>query len=146
MNRSCLSIIVGVGLSFLPSPVSAQSPATKPRTAPLNNTAGRDKSDPKAEADRIVKKRRAQARSLLISLASDARTFRDQPLRARSLARIADTLWDVDAEQGRTLFRKAWEAAETADQNHGPYNLGEGPLNLRREVLKLAARRDRLLA
>ena len=166
MNRSCLSIIVGVGLSFLPSPVSAQSPATKPRTAPLNNTAGRDKSDSKAEADRIVKERRAQARSLLISLASDARTFRDQPLRARSLARIADALWSVDVEQGRTLFRKAWEAAEIADrESQERLNISGGEvklkpaeitpetissvvmsLDLRREVLKLAARRDRLLA
>ncbi|HSE23022.1 MAG TPA: hypothetical protein VLB68_15250, partial [Pyrinomonadaceae bacterium] len=53
-------------------------------------------------------------RLLLVSLASDARSFRDQTLRARSLARIADALWDIDAEQGRTLFRKAWEAAEIA--------------------------------
>ena len=42
--------------------------------------------------------------------------FSDQTLRARSLARIADALWQVDAEQGRLLFRKAWEAAEVADQ------------------------------
>ncbi len=145
MNRSCLSIIVGAGLIFLAHPAFAQSPAAKPR-APLDNAASRDKSDAKAEADRIRKECQSQAGSLLISLASDARSFRDQTLRARSLARIADTLWDVDAEQGRTLFRRAWEAAETADQNQGPYNLGEGPLNLRREVLKLAGRRDRLLA
>jgi hypothetical protein len=145
MNRSCLSIIVGAGLIFLAHPAFAQSPAAKPR-APLDNAASRDKSDAKAEADRIRKECQSQARSLLISLASDAGSFRDQTLRARSLARIADVLWSVDAEQGRALFRRAWEAAETADQNQGPYNLGEGPLNLRREVLKLAGRRDRLLA
>ena len=52
----------------------------------------------------------------------------------------------LDEDAARPFFRKAWEAAETADQNQGPYNLGEGPLNLRREVLKLAGRRDRLLA
>src|SRR6266481_1901583 len=137
MNRSHLPIIVSVGLILLVRPASAQLPATP--KAPLNNAASLDKSDAKAEADRIARERREQARSLLISLASDARSFRDQTLRARSLARIADALWDVDAEQGRTLFRRAWEAAETADQNHGPYNLGEGPLNIRREVLKLAA-------
>lgn len=146
MNRSCLSIIVGVGLIFLAHPASAQSPAAKPK-APLNNAASRDKSDAKAEADRIAKERRAQARSLLISLASDARSFRDQTLRARSLARIADAMWSVDAEQGRTLFRKAWEAAETADRESQEHLvLGQWPPNLRVEVLKLAARRDRLLA
>src|SRR4051794_2338717 len=63
-----------------------------------------------------LKERRARARSLLVALASDARTFHDQTLRARSLARIADALWKVDAEQGRLMFRKAWEAAEVADQ------------------------------
>jgi hypothetical protein len=145
MNRSCLSIILGAGLIFLTHSASAQSPAAKPR-APLDNAAGKDKSVAKAEADRIRKERQSQARSLLISLASDARSFRDQTVRARSLARIADALWDVDAEQSRTLFRKAWEAAETADQNQGPYSMGQLPLNLRREVLKLTGRRDRHLA
>jgi hypothetical protein len=145
MNRSCLAIIVGAGIIFLTPPASAQSPSAKPNT-PLDNGAGTDKSVAKAAADRIRKDRQSQARSLLISLASDARSFRDQPLRARSLARIADALWDTEPEQGRALFRKAWEAAETADQNQGPYSLGQLPLNLRREVLKLAGRRDRLLA
>jgi hypothetical protein len=145
MNRFHLPIIVGVGLILFVRPSSAQLPATKPK-APLNNATGLDKSHEKAEADRIAKERREQARSLLISLATDARSFRDQKLRARSLARIADTLWSVDAEQARTLFRRAWEAAETADENPVPYTVGQGPLNLRREVLKLAAQRDRVLA
>ncbi|HJP91212.1 MAG TPA: hypothetical protein VJ875_04600 [Pyrinomonadaceae bacterium] len=106
------------------------------------------------------KERRARARSLLVSLSTDARTFRDQTLRARSLARIADALWQVDAEQSRLLFRKAWEAAEVADQENdrklqeeisqqrartgGGYAINLPP-NLRREVLRLAARRDRVL-
>src|SRR6266516_2870081 len=59
-----------------------------------------------AEADRARKERLAQVRSLLLSLASDARSFRDQTLRARTLARIADALWDADTERGRELFRK----------------------------------------
>jgi hypothetical protein len=138
MNRSRLSIILGVGLILLAGPASAQSPTTKPK-APLDNGAGSNKSVAKAEADRIRKERQSQARSLLISLASDARSFRDQTLRARSLARIADTLWDIDAEQGRTLFRQAWEAAETADRE------SQKPFNLRRQVLTVAAGRDRLL-
>jgi len=79
-------------------------------------------------------------------LASEARSFRDQKLRARSLARIADALWEVEPEQSRSLFRKSWEAAETADSDSGSYALGEGPPNLRREVLILAAKRDRSLA
>jgi hypothetical protein len=105
--------------------------------------------------------RRQQARSLLIALSTDARAFHDQTLRARSLARIADALWTVDAEQGRLMFRKAWEAAEIADREsdlklqedirqqqaktgRSGYALSLPP-SLRREVLRLAARKDRAL-
>ena len=135
MNRSHLSVITCLGLLLLSRPAAAQLVATKP-IAPLANTASADKSAAKTESDRIAKERREQARSLLISLAGDARSFRDQPLRARSLSRIADVLWSVDTEQGRALFRRAWEAAEIADQNQGPYQMGERPLNLRRESLE----------
>jgi hypothetical protein len=118
------------------------------------------KSVAAADEAEQIKLRRAQARSLLISLSTDARTFRDQSLRARSLARIADALWQVDAEQGRLMFRKAWEAAEVADQdsdrklqqemeqqkskNGGAFAVTLPP-NVRREVLRLAARHDRAL-
>lgn len=122
------------------------------------------KSTTPAEADPAaaeLKERRDRARALLVALSSDARTFNDQTLRARSLARIADALWRVDPEQGRLMFRKAWEAAEVADQesdkklqeeirqqqaqtgNRGyAINL---PPNVRREVLRLVARHDRAL-
>jgi hypothetical protein len=145
MNRSRFSLIVGVSLTLLASPAFAQSPPTIPITQ-SDNGVRNDKSDATSEADRIRKERQWQARALLIALASDARSFRDLPLRARAVARIADALWDVNIDQGRALFRKAWEAAETADENPGSYTLGEGPPNLRGEVLKMVARRDRLLA
>lgn len=119
------------------------------------------KSAPAVDANLELRERRARARALLISLSSDARTFQDQTLRARSLARIADALYKVDAEQGRLLFRKAWEAAEVADQESdrklqeeirqqksrtgGGYAINLPP-NVRREVLKLAARHDRVLS
>ncbi|HEY0098329.1 MAG TPA: hypothetical protein VGB76_05185, partial [Pyrinomonadaceae bacterium] len=138
MYRSRLSVIVGASLIFFTHSASAQSPATKLK-APLRNAAGTDKSDARAEADRIQKGRQSQARSLLFSLGGEARSFRDSKLRTRSLARIADALWDVDAEQGRVVFREAWEAAETADRE------SKMRLNLRGEVLKLVARRDHLL-
>lgn len=112
-------------------------------------------------ADQQARIRRQQARSLLIALSTDARAFHDQTLRARSLARIADALWTVDAEQGRLLFRKAWEAAEGADRDsdeklqerirqqqtktgRSSYAMSLPP-SLRREVLRLAARHDRAL-
>jgi hypothetical protein len=114
-----------------------------------------------AQDAKTMKIRRQQARSLLMALSSDARAFPDQTLRARSLARIADALWTVDAEQGRLLFRKAWEAAEVADQENTKKveteiqqqkaktgNSGYAislPPNIRREVLRLAAKHDRPL-
>lgn len=137
----------------------AQSGAAKQADTakPVGTTArARD-----TEADRIARQRRAQARSLLIALSVDARTFRDQPLRARSLARIADTLWAVDPEQARAMFRKAWDAAEVADQEsdrklqeeyeqqkaktgNGAFAFSSPP-NLRREVLRLVSRHDTTL-
>src|SRR4026208_1002922 len=96
----------------------AQSPDSKP-VKPAKPTAAKSTTTVDPE---LVKERRAKARALLVSLSSDARMFQDQTLRARSLARIADALWQVDAEQGRLLFRKAWEGAEGAgpeeERNH----------------------------
>jgi hypothetical protein len=139
MRHSRLSFISVVGLTLLVHSASAQLAATKPKDSP-DNVAGMDKAVSKAEEDRIRKARRSQARSLLFSLGSDARGFRDQTLRARSLARIADALWGVAAEQARTLFHEAWEAAEIAERE------SQQRLDLRRQVLSLAARHDRLLA
>jgi hypothetical protein len=120
------------------------------------------RSDPakNAEVERAVEEQRIQARSLLISLATDARTFRDPTLRSRSLARIADALWLVDPEQARLFFRKAWEASEVAYQERrqnqeeeirqrkaktgGPVAI-DLPPDVRREVLRLAARHDGVL-
>src|SRR5689334_14219786 len=155
MNRYSLSTIIGMGLIFVPRTASAQSPTGKPTVG--GSTV---KAEAKTEVDHAARERREQARSLLISLASDARAFRDQTLRARILARIADLLWDADLERGRELFRKAWEAAVSADQDTarrrqedikrqsaktgGGYAITDYP-NLRGELLRLVARHDRVL-
>jgi hypothetical protein len=99
-------------LSLSAFAAEAQTPDTKP--SPPAKTAA-PKSAVSAEEELAQRERRAKARALLVALSSDARTFHDETLRARSLARIADALWQVDAEQGRLLFRKAWDAAEVAD-------------------------------
>lgn len=135
----------------------AQTNDTAKPTAPAKDPA--PKSAALTEEELKLRERRAKARSLLVSLSSDARAFNDQMLRARSLARIADALWRVDTEQGRLLFRKAWEAAEVADLESdkklqeeiarqksltGSYATNLPP-NVRQEVLRLAARHDRVL-
>jgi hypothetical protein len=153
--------IAPVALFFLSSlsVTAAQAPA-KSANKTTESKPAETKPGASADAERRLKIRRAQARSLLIALSTDARAFNDQTLRARSLARIADALWVVDAEQARLLFRKAWEAAEFADQESDrklqqeieqqKSKTGGGfainlPPNLRREVLRLAAQHDRAL-
>src|ERR1051325_6602058 len=64
------------------------------------------------EIDPEILQRRSVAKSLLESLAIEARSYRDEPLRARVQARVADAIWDDDKENTRILFRRAWEAAE----------------------------------
>jgi len=165
-----LSLILWLpALPGMQTPTSA-TPQSKPKPdlTKARETSIREGDKPditkaadSSEAAQRRSARRAQARSLLIALASDARTFNDQTLRARSLARIADTLWQVDADQGRLLFRKAWEAAELADQESDKKTqeeirqqrtkTGGGfainlPANIRREVLRLVVRHDRSLS
>lgn len=124
-------IIFGVLFLLSVKIISAQT------SKPAANDAG--KSSSKIELERILKERRMEVSSLLVSLAADARSFRDQILRVRTLARIADTLWEVDSERGRTIFRDAWYSAEIADKEN------KNSENFRNQVFLLASKRDRLL-
>jgi hypothetical protein len=126
-------------------------------TAPIKPAAKTKKMSAAAKAK--AEQQRALALSLLVSLSNEARAFRDQKLRARTLARIADGLWEADPDQSRTLFQKAWEAAEVADQESARLMKedrekqaakGRGVVlaynsDQRSEVLRLAAKRDRAL-
>ncbi len=150
---------IGLALTLLISATVGTAQITDTKQAQPSKTAS-PKPRSSTNNDLEVKERQTRARSLLMSLSTDARTFRDQTLRARSLARIADALWQVDAEQARLLFRKSWEAAEVADQesekklqeeiNNQKARTGAFaitlPPNVRREVLKLTARHDRAMA
>src|SRR4051794_16483476 len=48
--------------------------------------------------------RRIFATSTLISLATEARSYKDLQLRSRVLARAADALWEADNATARALF------------------------------------------
>ncbi|MEK6280617.1 MAG: hypothetical protein AABN95_09725 [Acidobacteriota bacterium] len=126
--------------------VSAQGPAAKTKK-------------PAPKADPLIEARRTMAVSLVMSLADESRSFRDLVLRARVQARSADVLWDTDPESARALFRRAWDSAEAADEENarrteeqrralvssrGSTARRQQP-NMRREVLRLAARHDREL-
>jgi hypothetical protein len=113
----------------------------------------RTKSEPSVDAE--VQQRRATAMSMLQSLAIEARSYRDEALRARVQARIADVIWAHDKEAAHALFRRAWEVAESVDEaSSGANTPGQRPISgrsaprarLRREILQLAAKRDFKLA
>src|SRR5829696_3127161 len=135
-----LTLILCLGVSAQ----TAQSKKTKPKTE---------------EADAEATQQRTIAISLVTSLADEARSFKDETRRARVQARAADVLWDTDPERARELFRRAWEAAEIVDAEAarkraeemkrlegegGPVVVRGGP-DLRSEVLRLVAKRDRKL-
>jgi len=150
-----------VSIAFAPA-LRAQETSEKTIMQPPP-VASPSKSGPKKKLTGAAKakaeQQRALALSLLISLSNDARSFRDQKLRARTLARIADGLWEADPDQSRALFHKAWEAADVADvealrllredmqrqQTGGRGAVGSLPPDLRAEVLRLAAKRERAL-
>jgi hypothetical protein len=159
------SLLVVLFLSSLIPAIRAQEPSQKTVSQPQTTAApakpvAKNKATSAATKARIDQQK-ALALSLLVSLANDARNFSDQRLRARTLSRIADALWDPDPDQGRALFRKAWDSAEVADQEsarrmdeerqrqqagnpNAPFGL-MWPPDLRLEILRLAARRDRAL-
>lgn len=136
--------------------VLGQSPS--PKTTPQNKKAASTKSSGN-EANPLAEARRQQAISLITTLADEARGYRDQALVARVQARAADLLWETDQERARALFRRAWDAADAVEIENarraeeerraqaasGRPNLRIRGPNLRSEVLRLAARRDRAL-
>jgi hypothetical protein len=100
----------------------------------------------------------AFAVSLVISLATEARSFTDVALRPRVIARAADVLWDADNVSARALFKRAWEEAEKGDADEVTIKTKDNPpamvtalrrmsgRDLRFEVLSVMAKRDRALS
>ncbi len=137
-----LFVLVCVTTSF------AQAQPGKSKTSKSANS----KAETEAEAE--AAQQRTVAIQLLTSLADEARSFKDQTRRARVQARAADVLWDSEPDRARELFRRAWDAASTADdeaararaelRKKSPDQAVEfrGGPDLRSEVLRLAAKRD----
>jgi hypothetical protein len=156
MNRPARLLCLALCLSTLPVPAATAqtAPAAQPKSPAAKKPAAKK---PSAEAaDPMAEVRRASAVSLVSALAEEARNFGEPGLRARVQARAADALWDTDKERARALFRRAWEAAEAADRDGANLSEAErerrriaqgaagprGLLNMRREVVALASRRD----
>jgi len=153
-------ILAACLLAISVAALAQTGPTARPNDSKKTSADKEAKAAKEANAERIMKERRAQAQTLLISLAADAGNYSDSTLRARTQARIADALWDADPERARTLFRKAWDAAEITDQEgqrrmqeemqqqkirNGGNGVINSPPNIRAEVLRMAARHDRAL-
>ncbi|MBA2731772.1 MAG: hypothetical protein H0U54_02650 [Acidobacteria bacterium] len=157
MSSYIRTFAIAFCLIAMPALINAQTPPGN--AAPQKATKAAKGAQPKRERpDPLASQRRATAITLATSLADEARSFHDEQLRARVQMRAADALWDSDADQARALFRRAWDSADSADRESfrifeekrraekesGAY-AGSGPPNLRGEVLRLAARRDRAI-
>jgi hypothetical protein len=99
MSRLCLLSL----LLFLTITPAAAGQPNEPRKSTSPEIA-KAKTEDDAEAERLLREKRANAQSLLISLAADAGNYTDQRLRARTMARIADALWDADPDRARNLW------------------------------------------
>lgn len=159
LNRESFCRIISsiVCLLVLPLSTLAQSDTQNRVVA----ERAKNKSTP-VDTNRAEAERRAFATAMVISLATEARSYKDLALRPRLLARAADLLWEVDNITARTLFFRAWEAAEAGDAEQVTINTKDIPKDipatfltglrkmsgndLRVKVLGLAARRDRALA
>lgn len=143
-----------LSLCILSLPICAQQGSSKKASTPKSSKSKVANSE---ESDALVAQRKLVAVSLLTTLADDARSFREQALRARIEARAGDAFWETDPDKARTLFRRAWDEAETADAEAAKRQAEEfqkqdragGPILLRRprdirsEVLRIVAKRDR---
>lgn len=152
MPRKAFFFLVVLATALIGAQAQTKTGNSAPAKAPIEKTAA------ELEAERVLRERRANAQSLLVNLAADARNFSDATLRARTQARIADALWESDPERSRAMFRSAFDAAETADAEsdlrvqedirqqqaqtgRGGYVIATPP-NLRHEVLTSAGKRD----
>lgn len=160
LRRSKSAVLLTCCLTFLPQLTAAQLPAAG-TAQPQRRPAVAKPSPERADPDFVAEAERASAVALIVSLANEARNYRDATVRARVLARAADALWEGDREQARSIFYRAWEAAETVDKEGlerveearkeylSGRRVGSGMIppspNLRGEVLRLASQHSREL-
>lgn len=146
MKTIRLSAVLLLSLFVVPLPTLAQKNAVKkkqPAQPPVSEL-----SEAQLPAFAI---------SLVISLATNARSYEDQALRPRVLAQAADVLWEADNVTARSLFKRAWDEAEIGDADGVTIQTKDKPpamvIGLRRmsgrdlhfEVLSVIARHDQAL-
>ncbi|HXD30836.1 MAG TPA: hypothetical protein VN643_06960 [Pyrinomonadaceae bacterium] len=159
LSLAGLLLLFPLSLSHAQTTKEAQTPKDETKPKPTVSKDQSLKGAKVAEPDPAAVERRNVAVSLLTSLADDARSFKDQKLRARVLARTADALWTTEPDRARDLFRRAWDAAEAGDaeaarlaaedarrqQQETGHIVRRGAREMRSEVLRILAKRDQKL-
>ena len=152
--RGCGLLILTLLFSTM---AAAQTQSLSGNDTALTKASGSAKSVAYSNA---VANDRSQFAAIAVirSLVDKAERFQDLRLRAATQAKAADAIWEVDQEWARRLFQKAWETAETVDQEDtqksdearrtAVANRGGGLImlppqaSMRSEVLQLATRHD----
>jgi len=123
-------------------------PASEKQAVPLTDSPSLD------EAAAIIQKQwqtqqqtqRQMQRSMigdaLYGLAMESQNFKDKLLGIRTQARVADLLWDIEKDQARALFRRAWDNLDSVDEAARDTTTREESERLRNEIVRLAARRE----
>jgi hypothetical protein len=159
ISRASALIVALCAFTFLPARVSAQAPIVVKSSAiseapDKKNPPERSESasPPEVSHDLVIE--------MVVSLLKESDTFRDQVLRVQFQAQAADVLWNSAPNVSIEWFHRAWDAAEKLDreaeraarearQSHttsrGGLTFIPSALNLRAEVLRVAAKRDQKL-
>lgn len=147
LSATRLTLVVVLCLACFVAPAGAQTPARPTQTPAPSKTKPPAKTADRApeKPDLMAQARRASALALLNSLADEARDFRSTDLRTRVQMRVADALWETDRERARALFRRAWEATDVSGKPDAERD-ESNTANLRAQVLRIVARRDRALS
>ncbi|HEY0077813.1 MAG TPA: hypothetical protein VGB73_04140 [Pyrinomonadaceae bacterium] len=163
--RICLVLLLTVCMLGVCLPAHAQQQSRRPASSPA------PRGDENRAAQRQTKRRRAsgaqsrqareaarrrqreQAVADLSEIAASARTLEDAYYSTQIQLLAADALWPADPAAARNLFRRAWEAAITADreeQEESERDTSAGAMGhvttMRGAVLHKATRRDGQLA
>lgn len=142
-----------VALLMLLLACAASSNAHAQTKRPAGKPARTDRRAAQSRTEqRRAEQRRARAFAALRAAAEDATSIADSYDRARTIARVAATLCRIDKAAARTLFPRAWSAAQDADREIDEANpdaasrAEDNTREARDAVVRFAVRCDAALA
>lgn len=157
ISRALALIVALCAFTFQSARVSAQAPVV---VKPSSISEAPDKNPPERSGSTLPPEVQREVIEMIVSLLNESDTFKDQVLRVQFQARAADVLWNSAPAVSIEWFHRAWNTAEKIDREaeraaqearQSQLTSRRGltfippALNLRAEVLRLAAKRDQEL-